>query len=107
VIGGHTAAAFRRAVEQGHGWYGFALDAAGAARCIEGLREASRSHQRPADLPPLEISVSPRGRIDRAAAEGFAALGVHRLILIPPRSADAAGLEQFVETIGGDLVGRI
>jgi probable F420-dependent oxidoreductase len=107
VIGGHTAAAFRRAVEQGHGWYGFALAAAGAARCIEGLREASRSHQRPADLPPLEISVSPRGRIDRAAAEAFAALGVHRLILIPPRSADAAGLEQFVASIGSDLIGRI
>jgi len=27
VIGGHTRAAFRRAVQQGHGWYGFALDA--------------------------------------------------------------------------------
>ncbi len=107
VIGGHTPAAFRRAVEQGHGWYGFALDAAATARCIEGLREAGRSHPRPADLPPLEISVSPRGRIDRAAAEAFAALGVHRLILIPPRAADAAGLEQFVVSIGSDLIGRI
>ena len=28
--------------------------------------------------------------------QAFAALGVHRLVLIPPRSADAAGLEQFV-----------
>jgi probable F420-dependent oxidoreductase len=107
VIGGHTPAAFRRAVEQGHGWYGFALDAAATARCIEGLREAGRSHQRPAHLPPLEISVSPRGRIDRAAAEAFAALGVHRLILIPPRAADTPGLEQFVASIGAELVGRI
>jgi hypothetical protein len=51
--------------------------------------------------------VSPRGRIDRAAAQGFAALGVHRLVLIPPRSADAAGLEEFVAGIGSDLVGHV
>ena len=107
VIGGHTPAAFRRAVTQGHGWYGFALDTAATARCLEGLTHAARSHPRPAELPPLEISVSPRGRIDRAAAEGFAALGVHRLVLIPPRAADADGLEQFVTSIGSELIGRV
>ena len=107
VIGGHTKAAFRRAVQQGHGWYGFALDTAAATRCLEGLREAAAAVARPPELPPLEISVSPRGRIDRAAAQAFAALGVHRLVLIPPRSADAAGLEQFVAGIGADLVGQV
>ena len=107
VIGGHTPAAFRRAVTQGHGWYGFALDTAATARCLEGLTQAARTHQRPAGLPPLEISVSPRGRIDRAAAESFAALGVHRLVLIPPRAADADGLEQFVTSIGSELIGRV
>ncbi len=107
VIGGHTPPAFRRAVEQGHGWYGFALDAAGVTRCVEGLREAGRRYERPAELGPLEISVSPRGRIDRAAAASFAALGVHRLILIPPRGADAAGLEQFVASVGADLIGHV
>ena len=107
VIGGHTKAAFRRAVQRGHGWYGFALDTAATTRCLEGLREAAASVTRPPELPPLEISVSPRGRIDRAAAQGFAALGVHRLVLIPPRSADATGLEQFVVGIGSDLVGQV
>jgi len=107
VIGGHTPPAFRRAVEQGHGWYGFALDAAGVGRCVEGLREAGRRYERPAELGPLEISVSPRGRIDRAAAASFAALGVHRLILIPPRAADAAGLEQFVASLSTDLIGHV
>jgi alkanesulfonate monooxygenase SsuD/methylene tetrahydromethanopterin reductase-like flavin-dependent oxidoreductase (luciferase family) len=107
VIGGHTKAAFRRAVQQGHGWYGFALDTAATTRCLEGLREAAAAVTRPPELPPLEISVSPRGRIDRAAAEAFATLGVHRLVLIPPRSADTAGLEQFVGAIGSDLVGHV
>ena len=73
VVGGHTEAAFRRAVEQGHGWYGFALDEAGAQRCLEGLRQAAARHERPAALGPLEISVTPRPTrggeaMDRAGA---------------------------------------
>jgi probable F420-dependent oxidoreductase len=107
VIGGHTKAAFRRAVAHGHGWYGFALDAASVTRCLDGLREAAATTARPPDLPPLEISVSPRGRVDRASAEAFAKLGVHRLIVIPPRGADTAGLEQFVETIGKEIAGQV
>jgi probable F420-dependent oxidoreductase len=107
VIGGHTAAAFRRAVEHGHGWYGFALDAPGAARCLEGLREAGQRYPRSAELGPLEISVTPRGRIDVAAAESFAALGAQRLILIPPRGADVGGIERFVTDTAASLIGRV
>jgi alkanesulfonate monooxygenase SsuD/methylene tetrahydromethanopterin reductase-like flavin-dependent oxidoreductase (luciferase family) len=108
VVGGHTEAAFRRAVEQGHGWYGFALDEQGVQRCLEGLRQAAARHARPAALGPLEISVTPRPTrggeaMDRASAERFAALGVHRLILMPPRSLDAAGLERFVEKTAREL----
>lgn len=108
VVGGHTAAAFQRAVEQGHGWYGFALDEAGAQRCLEGLRRAAAGLERPAALGALEISVTPRPTpageaIDRASAERFAALGVHRLILMPPRSLDAAGLARFVEKAAREL----
>src|SRR5262245_16833070 len=107
VIGGHTPAAFRRAVEQGHGWYGFALDTAAATKCVDGLREAGRRYARPPELPPLQISVTPRGRIDRAAAEAFAAIGVHRLVLLPPRGADAVAIEQFAAGVGSDLIGRV
>jgi probable F420-dependent oxidoreductase len=108
VIGGHTPAAFRRAVEQGHGWYGFALDHEGAQRCVDGLREAAARYARPAELGALEVSVTPRPTrggeaMDRASADRFAALGVHRLILMPPRSLDAPGLERFVEKTGREL----
>jgi probable F420-dependent oxidoreductase len=105
VVGGHTAAAFRRAVEQGHGWYGFALDEAGVQRCLEGLRQAAARHPRPAALGPLEISVTPRPTrsgeaMDRATADRLAA---HRLVLMPPRALDAAGLERFVDKAGREL----
>ncbi|HEU4438030.1 MAG TPA: LLM class F420-dependent oxidoreductase [Methylomirabilota bacterium] len=112
VIGGHTEAAFRRAVQQGHGWYGFALDEDGVRRCLDGLRAAAERHPRPAGMGPLEISVTPRPTrggeaMDRASADRFAALGVHRLIVIPPRSLDAAGLERFVEKTARELRGLL
>ncbi|HEX7786255.1 MAG TPA: cupin domain-containing protein, partial [Methylomirabilota bacterium] len=111
-LGYHTEAAFRRAVEQGHGWYGFALDEDGARRCLDGLRAAADRYARPAALGPLEISVTPRptrgGEVmDRASADRFAALGVHRLIVMPPRSLDAAGIERFVEKTARELRGLL
>ena len=109
VIGGRTAAAFRRAAQQGHGWYGFALDAEGTARALAGLREAAQRYPRPGHLGELEISITPgRGAaVDLAGAERFAALGVHRLILMPSPRLDGAGLERFVEDVGTRLVGRL
>jgi probable F420-dependent oxidoreductase len=84
VIGGHTPPAFRRAVERANGWYGFALGADDVARCLQGLAAAARSVARPASLGPLEISVTPRGRLDIAAVRAYAALGVERLIVYRP-----------------------
>ena len=109
VIGGRTAPAFRRAVSQGHGWYGFGLDVDATRRALEGLREAAKTTARPAALGPLEISITP-GRgvgVDRATCEQYAALGVHRLILMPSAKLDADGLVRYVETVGRDLVGRV
>jgi probable F420-dependent oxidoreductase len=109
VVGGRTPAAFRRAVMQGQGWYGFALDPARTAEALAGLREAAKSEARPAHLGPLEISVTPaRGTtVDEATAAAYAALGVHRLILMPPPKLDAAGLEGFVADVGTRLVGKV
>ena len=108
VIGGRTAPAFRRAVAQGHGWYGFALDPVKTAEALTGLREAARHVSRPAHLGQLEISVTPaRGTtVDADTARAYATLGVHRLILMPPPKLDAAGLEAFVADTGARLVGK-
>lgn len=83
VMGGHTPAAWRKTITHCQGWYGFALDAAATEKNLAGLAAAKARYERPAGLGDVEISVTPRGRIDAAAVETFAALGVHRLVLIP------------------------
>lgn len=107
VVGGHTEAAFRRAVEQGHGWYGFALDVDRTAACVDGLREAAARYERPAELGELEISVTPRRRPDVETAARFAELGVQRLILMPRPDLDEAGLVDYVSRAAEALIGRV
>ncbi len=81
VVGGHTPAAYRRAVAHGHGWYGFALTPERAAACVEGLSQAADQVERPAALGDLELSVTPRRRLDAEALEAFSGAGIHRLVL--------------------------
>jgi hypothetical protein len=94
-------------VEQANGWYGFALDLDETASMLAQLREAASRYHRPASLGELEISVAPHMPLDKATAQRFAELGVHRLTLIPPREMDAPALEQWVTTVGETLVGQI
>lgn len=105
VMGGHSPGAYRRAVEISQGWYGFALDLERTEACIAGLRAAAARFERPAHLGDLEISVSPRGRVDAETVAKYAALGVHRLILLPPPGRDLDGLEQWVAETGRALAG--
>jgi probable F420-dependent oxidoreductase len=81
IIGGHTPAAYRRAVASGHGWYGFALTPEATVACLAGLEEAAGAVERPADLGPLEISVTPRSRLDEATVEAFTSGGADRLVI--------------------------
>lgn len=106
VIGGRSPAAYRRAVELASGWYGYALDLDGTREALAGLHRALGRYKRPAALGHLEVSVTPRGRVDRATAEQFAELGVHRLILLP-RGADAEQIAQFAAETGQTLIGII
>jgi probable F420-dependent oxidoreductase len=95
VIGGHTPPAFRRAVARAHGWYGFAMTPDGAAACLAGLRAAASDSERPGELGPLEITVTPRGRITPEVASAFAELGVDRLVPFPPPTRD--GISKTIE----------
>ncbi len=88
VVGGASPPAFRRAVRHGNGWYGFALDLDATAACLDGLRKAEERSGRGADLGELEISVTPRGRLDAEAVKRFADLGVHRLIPYRPTTRE-------------------
>lgn len=93
VVGGRSRSAFRRAVRRGHGWYGFALDEDDVATCLAGLRDAAARVARPAELGELEISVTPRGRLTGERVAAFAALGVHRLVVMPPAGREAETIE--------------
>jgi len=98
VIGGATPEAFRRAVEHANGWYGFALDIDAAVTCIDGIRRAEQRYPRPRELGPLEISVTPRGRLDADLVGRFADAGVHRLIPAPMAAAET-DLLRFIERL--------
>jgi probable F420-dependent oxidoreductase len=94
VVGGHSPAAYRRAVARGQGWYGYWLTPDDVATSLEGLRIAAEEVERPVERGALEISVTPRNRITAEHALAFAELGVDRLVVrVPPRS------DRAVETI--------
>ncbi|MET0903534.1 MAG: LLM class F420-dependent oxidoreductase [Acidimicrobiales bacterium] len=104
VVGGHSPAAFRRAVTSGHGWYGFGLTPELAGACLEGLRQAADQVERPAALGDLEVTVTPRRRLDAEALDAFAGLGVRRLVINTASDKSPADVEQRMQA-AADLVG--
>jgi probable F420-dependent oxidoreductase len=108
VMGGHSAAAHRRAVAHADGWYGFMLDRRETAAQIDSLQREARAAGR--DLEELTISVSPSEPLNAEVVQRYADLGVDRLVLLPPRDfwrADfsLAGVEAFVHANAPDRVG--
>ncbi|MGF1598803.1 MAG: LLM class F420-dependent oxidoreductase [Acidimicrobiales bacterium] len=83
IVGGHTDRAARRAVELGHGWYGFMRDPDTALSDVARLHDAAERYERPAELGELEISITPARRPSPGDLEAYAEAGVHRLILQP------------------------
>jgi probable F420-dependent oxidoreductase len=104
VFGGHSPEAFSRAARLARGWYGFALDLEGTKKCIEGLRAACAKAGR--RFEELEVSITPRGKVDRDTARRFADLGVSRLTLLS-RATDKAGVLKLIEEVGNDLIGKV
>jgi probable F420-dependent oxidoreductase len=88
IFGGKSAYAFGRTARVGDGWYGYGLDLETTANCIEGIRAACARHGRPFEA--IEVSVTPKQKLDRDLALRYADLGVSRLILPPQgRTVDA------------------
>jgi probable F420-dependent oxidoreductase len=95
IIGGHTPAAYRRAVARGHGWYGWARSPEQTEESLAGLAQAAREIERSEALGTLSVTVTPSGHLDSALAARYAQLGVDRLVLFPPRG-DIEIWAQFV-----------
>ena len=106
VFGGHTKEAYSRAARLAKGWYGFAQDLDGTAKCVEGLRAACKAAGR--RFEDVEVSITPNARqkIDRDTAKRYADLGVSRLILLQ-RGADEAELLKGVREVERELIGKV
>ncbi|HEY3629890.1 MAG TPA: TIGR03619 family F420-dependent LLM class oxidoreductase, partial [Jatrophihabitantaceae bacterium] len=87
VVGGEGPAALTRALTLADGWYGFSLDVDATRDRLDQLRRLGKEHDRPAELGPLEITVTPYGSLDRDVVARYEELGVHRLVLLPEPEA--------------------
>jgi alkanesulfonate monooxygenase SsuD/methylene tetrahydromethanopterin reductase-like flavin-dependent oxidoreductase (luciferase family) len=106
VVGGHSAASYRRAVQSGNGWYGWGLTVEQTAATLAELAETAKRYERPAALGDLEITISPPGPVGLDTARRYADVGVHRLTL-QPQHADPRAMEELITTAGETLIGRI
>ncbi|MEU8659548.1 TIGR03619 family F420-dependent LLM class oxidoreductase [Actinoplanes philippinensis] len=105
VVGGHSAAAYRRAVRHGSGWYGWGLDPGGTAEALRALAEAGRDGQRPAGLGDLEITMTPPGVPGPDTVRRYADVGVDRLI-IDLEGIDDDAVDGVITYVGRDLAGQ-
>lgn len=106
VIGGHSPAAYRRAIEAGNGWYGWELDLEQTAQALAGLRDTASRHERPADLGELEITITPPGTPDLEMTRRYAELGVHRLA-VQPSTSQGEAMDELIGVVGETLIGRV
>jgi probable F420-dependent oxidoreductase len=106
VVGGHSPAAYRRAVARGHGWIGNGSSPEELAVHLDGLAEAAASVDRPARLGKLEITFMPPGSVSVDSASRYADMGVDRLLVYPLPLEDSADVTAFLER-HADLVARV
>jgi len=106
VVGGHSAAAYRRAARHGSGWYGWGLDPGRTEEALRTLAESTGGEQRPAGLGELEITITPPGPPDLDTARRYADAGVDRLI-IELEGIDDDAVDGVITTVGETLVDRV
>jgi probable F420-dependent oxidoreductase len=104
VMGGYARPVMRRTVREADGWYGWGLDLEATARYQGLLRETAARLPRREGLGPLEITITPPGDVDVAAAERYAELGVDRLNLMLPWRAGPGEVAAFFERVIQPLV---
>ncbi len=107
VVGGWTPPALRRAASRGNGWYGWGMDHDETTYTLARLRAALRGVDRAPALGELEITITPRTRVDLASAQRYAALGVHRLNLQVPGRAGEDELLRWIDRLGTEIVERV
>lgn len=97
VMGGHSKAAYRRAVRTADEWYGFALDVERAKPCLAGLAAAQDRYGLGRASGRLPISITPPMAMTPQLVSDYAAIGVDRLTLIIRGGRDRDGCLRFLE----------
>jgi probable F420-dependent oxidoreductase len=106
IIGGHSPAAYQRAIRAGSGWYGWELDLEQTGHALAALRGAAGRYARPTELGELEITITPPRMVDVETARRYADLGVHRLA-IQPHTMEGNAIDELIEAVSETLIGRI
>jgi probable F420-dependent oxidoreductase len=96
IMGGHSAAAYRRAVLTADEWYGFALDIERAKAALAELADAQARHGLGRAKGRLPITITPPMAASPQMVADYAAIGVDRLNLIP-RARDRDSYLRFLE----------
>jgi len=97
VIGGHAPRALRLAATHAQGWYGFNLPPQAVPGALRQIEHEAAVHGRPAELGPLEVTVTPpRGPVSPATLARYAAAGVHRVVLFPQLGLSLAQTADYV-----------
>jgi probable F420-dependent oxidoreductase len=98
VVGGHSRAAFRRAVSRGHGWFGNG-GPGDLVTHLRGLAQAANEVERPRHLGRLEINYLQLDpvRLDASTVARYADLGVDRLVVYPLPLEDPDEVARFLE----------
>ena len=96
VLGGHTPSTYRRATEQGHGWYAFFRTPEQAAESVAGIETAMAEHGRPGDLGELYISITPARPLTADMVRAYRDAGVHRLIVYPLPMREESQVAEFL-----------
>jgi len=103
IVGGTSKAAYRRAIQKGQGWYGFALNVASSQESVDALKVLSESTDRSSDLGELEISITPRVPLTDEVVKQFEDMGVSRLILLQTGQNEEQMLE-YIDHIAKDFL---
>jgi alkanesulfonate monooxygenase SsuD/methylene tetrahydromethanopterin reductase-like flavin-dependent oxidoreductase (luciferase family) len=97
VMGGHSPAAYRRAVQTGDEWYGFALSVERAKESLAGLAEAVDRHGLGRAKGRLPITITPPRTPTPEIVADYARIGVDRLALNTGAVGDRDGYLRFLE----------
>jgi probable F420-dependent oxidoreductase len=105
IIGGHSAAALRRTVAIGDGWFGFPKNHEELAALLSKLRQVAEA----ADRDPASIEITALWR-DYAAGmdslEGYRDLGVDRL-LVPLGLLSRGNLDENLAAFGDEVLTKL